>query len=95
MVETILTRAPTMQSADVKVPKDKFPEKRKVVQRVKQLFEDRASWEDRWLEIRDYQLPFVGSFERSSDTSNPGRRKDLKIAQGLSLIHISEPTRPY
>lgn len=84
MVETILTRAPTMQPADVKVPKDKFPEKRKVVQRVKQLFEDRASWEDRWLEIRDYQLPFVGSFERSSDTSNPGRRKDLKIAQGVA-----------
>ena len=42
--ETILTRAPTSDTvpADIAVPKDVLPDKRKVLQRVKQLGYDSA-----------------------------------------------------
>lgn len=84
--ETILTRAPTSDTrpADMQVPKNILPDKRKVLQRVKQLEQNRQQWEDQWKNIRDYQLPFVGSFDDTPDTTNPGRRRDLKIAQGVA-----------
>ncbi len=73
-----------MRPADAEVRKDCWPEKRKVLQRISQLKQDRLRWEDQWIEIRDYQLPFVGDFKREGDDSYPGRRKDLKIAQGVA-----------
>ena len=84
--ETILTRAPTSDTvpADIAVPKDVLPDKRKVLQRVKQLGQNRQQWEPQWKDIRDYQLPFVGSFDDTPDTTNPGRRRDLHIAQGVA-----------
>ena len=84
--ETILTRAPTSDTvpADIAVPKDVLPDKRKVLQRVKQLEQNRQQWEPQWKDIRDYQLPFVGSFDDTPDTTNPGRRRDLHIAQGVA-----------
>lgn len=84
--ETILTRAPTSDTApaDVAVTKDILPDKKKILQRVKQLEQDRQQWEDNWKNIRDYQLPFVGSFDDTPDTTNPGRRRDLHIAQGVA-----------
>ena len=84
--ETILTRAPTSDTvpADIAVPKDVLPDKRKILQRVKQLEQNRQQWEPQWKDIRDYQLPFVGSFDDTPDTTNPGRRRDLHIAQGVA-----------
>lgn len=84
--ETILTRAPTSDTrpADLQVTKDVLPDKRKILQRVKQLRENRQQWETQWKDIRDYQLPFIGSFDDTPDTTNPGRRRDLHIAQGVA-----------
>lgn len=84
--ETILTRAPTSDTrqADVQAPKDVLPDKRKILQRVKQLEQNRQQWENQWKDIRDYQIPFVGSFDDTPDTTNPGRRRDLHIAQGVA-----------
>lgn len=83
-LETILTSTSGTVPADVTVRKDVIPEKRKILQRIRQLEEDRRTWEKKWKTIRDYQLPFVGSFDDTADITNPGRRRDLHIAQGVA-----------
>jgi len=84
-MDTLLAQpAGAMRPADVKIPKDYWPEKRKVLQRVEQLKEERLRWEDQWIDIRDYQIPFIGDFKRTGDDSYPGRRRDLHIAQGVA-----------
>ncbi|MGL6059002.1 MAG: portal protein [Culicoidibacterales bacterium] len=62
--DTILARSPT----GVKV-KPKLPDKRKLNQRVKDLFTMREPWFDKWKQIRDYELPFIGEFEDDDDKS--------------------------
>ena len=85
MMDTLLAQpAGNMRPADAEVRKDFWPDKQKVLQRVQQLRQDRLRWEDQWIEIRDYQLPFVGDFKRTGDDSYPGRRRDLHIAQGVA-----------
>lgn len=66
--------------------KNKLPEKKKLAKRIKELYEKRRDYVDRWMEIRDYQLPFVGEFDETADKTNPARRKDLKIAQGVAWL---------
>jgi hypothetical protein len=84
-MDTLLARpAGDMRPADVEVKKDFWPEKRKVLQRVEQLRQERLRWEDQWIDIRNYELPFVGDFKRQGDDSYPGRRRDLHIAQGVA-----------
>lgn len=73
-----------MRPADVEVKKDYWPKMQKVLQRVEQLKQERLRWEDQWIDIRNYQLPFVGDFKRQGDDSYPGRRRDLHIAQGVA-----------
>jgi len=73
-----------MRPADVEVKKDFWPDKQKVLQRVEQLRQERLRWEDQWIDIRNYELPFVGDFKRQGDDSYPGRRRDLHIAQGVA-----------
>ena len=82
--DTILARAPTgeMQPADVKV--SVYPEKKRCVAKAKQMLHDRLNWEKRWKRIRDYQLPYIGEFEDTTDRSNPARRRDDKMLQGVA-----------
>ena len=73
-----------MRPADAEVRKDFWPDKQKVLQRIEQLKQERLRWEDQWIDIRNFQLPFIGDFKRQGDDSYPGRRKDLHIAQGVA-----------
>ena len=76
-MDTLLAQpAGEMRPADAEVKKDYWPEKRKVLQRINQLKQERLRWEDQWIDIRNYQLPFVGDFKRQGDDSYPGRRRD-------------------
>lgn len=61
-----------------------YPDKKRAVKRMRDLYEMRRDYEIRWKEIRDYQLPFVGEFDYTDDKINPARRRDLKIAQGVA-----------
>ena len=84
-MDTLLARpAGNMRPADAEVKRDFWPEKRKVLQRVEQLRQERLRWEDQWIDIRNYELPFIGDFKREGDDSYPGRRRDLHIAQGVA-----------
>jgi len=84
-MDTLLARpAGDMRPADAEVKKDFWPDKQKVLQRVEQLRQERLRWEDQWIDIRNYELPFVGDFRRQGDDSYPGRRRDLHIAQGVA-----------
>ena len=51
---------------------------------MEQLRQERLRWEDQWIDIRNYELPFIGDFKRQGDDSYPGRRRDLHIAQGVA-----------
>lgn len=59
-------------------------EKKHYIRKVKQMKENRQEYETRWKEIRDYQLPHVGWFENTGDRTNPARRKDTKIYNGIA-----------
>ena len=84
-MDTLLAQpAGDMRPADAEVRKDFWPEKRKVLQRVEQLRQNRLRWEDQWIDIRNYELPFIGDFKRQGDDVYPGRRRDLHIAQGVA-----------
>ena len=84
-MDTLLAApAGQMLPADAEVKKDFWPEKRKVLQRINQLKQERLRWEDQWIDIRNYELPWVGDFKRQGDDSYPGRRRDLHIAQGCA-----------
>jgi hypothetical protein len=84
-MDTLLAQpAGDMRPADVEIRKDYWPEKRKVLQRVEQLRQNRLRWEDQWIDIRNYELPFIGDFKRQGDDTYPGRRRDLHIAQGCA-----------
>lgn len=84
-MDTLLARpAGDMRPADGEIKKDYWPEKRKVMQRIEQMKQERLRWEDQWIDIRNYELPFTGDFKRQGDDSYPGRRRDLHIAQGVA-----------
>jgi len=82
--ETILARAPTaaMQASDVKV--SVYPDKKRCVSKAKNMLRDRLMWETRWKRIRDLQLPYIGEFEDTQDSTNPARRRDDKMLQGVA-----------
>lgn len=62
----------------------KVPEKKYILQLQKSLAEMRIPYEERWKDIRDYQLPFLGEFSDTEDETNRARRKDLMIANGCA-----------
>ena len=53
---------------------------------MRDLYEKRLDYEIRWKAIRDYQLPFIGEFDNTADKTNPARRRDLEIAQGVAWL---------
>ena len=52
-------------SADIKG--NKLPDKKRLRRRIKELYDARREYEERWKAIRDYQLPFVGDFDNTAD----------------------------
>lgn len=72
--------------ADTMPLKNKLPDKKRLNRKLKALYDARREYEDRWKAIRDYQLPFVGCFDNTTDKTNPARRRDLKIAQGVAWL---------
>ncbi len=56
------------------------------VARVKAMAAERQTWEERWKDIRDYQLPFLGEFRDTDDLVDRGRRRDVKIADGVAWM---------
>ena len=83
--QTIAASKPqgTLPSDGVPLKKN-LPDRQRLVRKLKSMYEDRRDWEDRWKEIRDYQLPFVGEFDNTADKTNPARRRDLKIVHGVA-----------
>ncbi len=59
-------------------------DKRKYKQKVKQMTDNRLNYEKRWKAIRDYQLPYIGYFDDTEDKTNPARRRDKKIYNGVA-----------
>lgn len=82
-IDTILGSA---KPADTLPVKKKLPEKKKLARKLNELYEKRRDYVNRWIEIRDYQLPFIGEFDETGDKLTPARRKDLKIAQGVAWL---------
>lgn len=58
--------------------------KTKIKQKVKQMQDNRLDYEKRWKSIRDYQLPYIGYFDDTADKTNPARRRDNKIYNGVA-----------
>jgi len=54
-------------------------DKRRLRQTVKELFGKREQYLNRWLAIRDYQLPYLGDFTNIDNEDNMADRKDTKI----------------
>lgn len=82
MPETILARLPTTEKPKTEKPKGVSFDKKKAIQRMAQLYEQRQPYIDRWKSIRDYQLPYVGEFE--SEKNNRATRRDTKILNGAA-----------
>ena len=80
MNETILARQPTV---DVKTPKQ-MPDKRRVLERFGQLYTHRQPFMTRWKSIRDYQLPYLGCFDDTNDSTNQHRRNDTNVMTGTA-----------
>lgn len=74
----------TLPADSINLRPHKMPDKKRLRRRIKELYENRREYEDRWKEIRDFQLPFVGDFDNTADRTNPARRRDLKIAHGVA-----------
>lgn len=79
------TLAGSAQAGDVRV-KSVIPDRQKLNQRMKNLVNERRRWEDRWKEIRNFELPFIGQFDDTDDRNNPARRRDRQIAHGTAWL---------
>lgn len=76
--------------AEIALPADtphaKGPDRNSVKHRLTALINARKNYEERWKDIRDYQLPFIGEFGDTGDAANKARRKDLMIANGTAWL---------
>ena len=54
--------------------------------RVKALYDSRTTWEEMWKEILDKQLPYLGEFEDTGDTTNRGRKRDKKMVDSTAWM---------
>lgn len=79
--------------AEIALPADapqkkgpKVPDRNSVKHRLTALKNTRKNYEERWKDIRDYQLPFIGEFGDTGDAANKARRKDLMIANGTAWL---------
>lgn len=79
------TLAGSAQAGDVRI-RSETPDRQKLNQRMKSLVSERRRWEDRWKEIRNFELPFIGQFDDTDDRTNPARRRDRQIAHGTAWL---------
>lgn len=77
------------QPADTPAVEKKLPDKKILSRKMRAMYEARRDFEDRWKEIRDYQLPYIGEFDNTADKTNPARRRDLEIAHNVAW-HAAE-----
>lgn len=63
-------------------PGGQKPNKKEYLRKVRELKDNRVNFEKRWKAIRDYELPFLGSFLDTSDATDNARRRDEKIYDG-------------
>lgn len=85
-MDTIAGTAQAPQAGDVEIKGKGLPDRDKLRRRMHALIEDRRKWETRWKAIRDYELPYIGQFEDTADDTNPARRRDQNIAQGVAWL---------
>lgn len=83
MADTILARA---QPRITDKPAKKYPDKRRILARFKQLQDERLEYEPRWKSIRDTQLPWIGNFDDTGDNTSPARRRDLKTMTNVPWL---------
>lgn len=84
-MNTILARAEPSKAQNVDNGIQK-PDKKKAQDRLKTLVDARRDYEDRWKSIRDYQLPWIGNFDDTADSTNPARRRDLKSMSNVAWL---------
>lgn len=85
--DSLLARAPTCslrEAGDKSLFKRYMPDKVRVRARFRGLLDRRRDYEVRWKSIRDYQLPFLGHFADTADSSNAARRRDEKVYNGVA-----------
>lgn len=85
-MDTILAGATAPAAGDTRIKGKGLPDRDKLRRRMEALKAARRNWETRWKAIRDYELPYIGQFEDTSDETNPARRRDLNIAQGVAWL---------
>lgn len=59
-------------------------DKKKYRSKVKQMEENRQQYLKRWKAIRDFQLPYIGSFEDTADSTDEARRRDTNIYHSVA-----------
>lgn len=52
--------------------------------KVKQMEDNRQQYLKRWKSIRDYQLPYIGSFDDTADSTDYARRRDTNIYHSVA-----------
>ena len=59
-------------------------DKKKYKSKVRQMEENRQNYLKRWKAIRDYQLPYIGCFDDTADTTDYARRRDTNIYHSVA-----------
>ena len=59
-------------------------DKKKYKSKVRQMEENRQDYLKRWKAIRDYQLPYIGCFDATADTTDYARRRDTNIYHSVA-----------
>lgn len=84
--ETFISKAASpVRTTDSPPLVNKKIDRKRITRLMKNMYEARREYEVRWKQIRDYQLPYIGEFDNTPDKTNPGRRRDLKIAHGAAM----------
>ena len=59
-------------------------DKKKYKSKVRQMEENRQNYLKRWKAIRDYQLPYIGCFDDTADSTDYARRRDTNIYHSVA-----------
>lgn len=59
-------------------------DKKKYKAKVQQMEENRQPYLKRWKAVRDYQLPYIGCFDDTADTTDYARRRDTNIYHSVA-----------
>ena len=59
-------------------------DKKKYKSKVRQMEDNRQDYLKRWKAIRDYQLPYIGCFDDTADTTDYARRRDTNIYHSVA-----------